>query len=302
MAVVAARAELDAVPPQVLMLTGIASVQFGSAFAATLFDRAGPAGVVLLRLAFAAVLLVPLARPKLAGCGRPELLAVGAFGLALAGMNWSFYEALHRLPLGPAVTVEFAGPLTLAIAGSRRLLDLVWAGLAGGGVALLAFGSSHGSGALDPVGLLLALLAGGCWAAYILLSKRVGASFDGVQGLAVALTVGAVLILPAGLAQAGGALLQPAVLAGGLGVALLSSVIPYSCELTALRRMRAATFGLLMSLEPAVAALAGVLVLGQRLHPVTALALVMVVAASVGVTLAGRRPDRPAPEGLAPLD
>jgi len=289
--VAAARGELDAVPSPILILGGIASVQFGSAFGATLFDRAGPAGVVLLRLALAAVLLVPITRPRLAGRPRRQLLTVAGFGLVLAVMNWSFYEAVDRLPLGPAVTVEFAGPLTVAILGSRRLIDLLWAALAGGGVALLAFVGSDGSGSsrLNPDGLLLALLAGCCWAAYILMSQRVGSIFTGLQGLAVALSVGAVLMVPAGLVEGGRALLQPGVLAGGLVVALLSSVVPYSFELTALRRVRAATFGLLMSLEPAVAALAGILVLGQRLRWGTLAALVMVVAASIGTTLNGDR-------------
>jgi len=290
--VLATRSGLDTVPPPVLILAGIASVQFGSAVAATLFDQAGPAGVVLLRLFFAAVLLLPLTRPRLAGRPRPQLLAVAGFGVTLAGMNWSFYEAIARLPLGPAVTVEFAGPLTVAILGSRRLLDLLWAALAGGGVALLAFAGSDGSasGGLDPWGLLLALLAGTLWACYILLSQRVGSVFTGLQGLAVALAVATVLMLPAGLIEGGSALARPEVLAGGLAVAVLSSMIPYSCELTALRRVPAATFGLLMSLEPAFAALAGVLVLGQRLRPSTLAALLMVVAASAGTTLeSGRR-------------
>lgn len=290
------RTGLDTVPPPVLILAGIASVQFGAAVAATLFDQAGPAGVVLLRLLFATVLLLPLTRPRLAGRPRPQLLAVAGFGVTLAGMNWSFYEAIARLPLGPAVTVEFAGPLTVAILGSRRLLDLLWAALAGGGVALLAFAGSDGStaGGLDPWGLLLALLAGTLWACYILLSQRVGSVFTGLQGLAVALAVATVLMLPAGLIEGGSALARPGVLAGGLAVAVLSSLIPYSCELTALRRLRAATFGLLMSLEPAFAALAGALVLGQRLQPSTLAALLMVVVASAGTTLeSGRRTPPP---------
>lgn len=288
----AARSELDAVPSPILILGGIASVQFGSAFAATLFDQAGPAGVVLLRLTLAAALLLPISRPRLAGRTRRQLLVAIGFGVALAAMNWSFYEALNRLPLGPAVTVEFAGPLTVAILGSRRLLDLLWAALAGGGVALLAFAGSDGSGSsagLSALGLLLALVAGSCWACYILLSQRVGSIFPGLQGLAIALAVGAVLMVPAGVAEGGGALLRPAVLGGGLAVAVLSSVIPYSFELTALRRVRAATFGLLMSLEPGFAALAGILVLGQRLRLGTLAALVMVVAASAGTTLHGSR-------------
>ncbi|MDQ2838327.1 MAG: EamA family transporter [Actinomycetota bacterium] len=281
------RGRVEAIPPQALILVGIASVQFGSAFAATLFDQAGPAGVVLLRLGFGAIVLLAITRPRLAGRSRRDLLKVVGFGLVLAGMNWSFYEALKLLPLGAAVTVEFIGPLTVAILGSRRLLDLVWAALAGGGVALLASdGSVHG---LNVRGLLLALLAGMFWAGYILLSQRVGAAFDGLQGLALALLVGAFALIPAGLVEAGSALLRPSVLFGGLLVAALSSLIPYSLELTALRRIRAATFGLLMSLEPGFGALAGLLVLGEQLQLRTVAALVMVIVASAGTTVQSRR-------------
>ncbi|HET6209409.1 MAG TPA: EamA family transporter [Jatrophihabitans sp.] len=293
------RAEL--VPPQGLILIGIASVQFGAAFAAKLFDRAGPAGVVLMRLAFSAVVLLVLTRPSLRGRSRRELLIAAGFGLVLGAMNWSFYEALQLLPLGPAVTIEFAGPLAVAILGSRRLLDLLWVALAGGGVLLLAFGHSGGSShSLNPRGILLALLAGAFWASYILLSQRVGSTFAGLQGLAIALSVGALALLPAGLIEGGRELLQPAVLGGGLLVALLSSLIPYSLELISLRRLRAATFGLLMSLEPAFAALAGVLVLGEQLRLRTVSALVMVVAASAGTSLQGAR-SAPLPDETRPL-
>jgi inner membrane transporter RhtA len=281
------------VPPQLLLLGSIASVQFGSAFAAKLFGLAGPGGVVFLRLALSAVILLAYSRPRLRGRTRNDLVAAAAFGLVLGAMNWSFYEALDRLPLGVAVTIEFVGPLTVAVSGSfgragrrrtrGRLLELLWVALAGGGVVLLAVrGSHHG---ITTVGVLLALLAGTCWGAYILLSKRVGSSFAALDGLAIALAVGALLVLPAGIVEGGAALAHPAVLAGGLAVALLSSLIPYSLEIVALRRLRAAAFGLLMSLEPAVAALAGVLVLGQGLTGVLLLALVMVIAASVGSTL-----------------
>jgi inner membrane transporter RhtA len=287
MVVVAGKGGSVAVPPQILVLGGIASVQFGAAFANKLFDQAGPAGVVLMRLAFSAIALLILARPKLRGRTRRDWYIAIAFGLVLAGMNWSFYEALKLLPLGVAVTIEFVGPLAVAVAGSRKLLDVVWVGLAGGGVILLSVGGSHGS--LSTRGLLLALLAGTLWGCYILLSQRVGAAFSGLEGLAIALAVGSVVLIPAGLAQGGSALLRPSVLAGGLVVALMSSVIPYSLELMALRRLSAATFGLLMSLEPAVAALAGVLVLSQKLHLRTIVAIGMVVAASVGTTLESRR-------------
>ncbi len=276
------------------MLGGIGSVQFGSAFADTLFDKAGPGGVVLLRLLLSAAILLPIARPSLRGRSRSDIAAAVAFGLVLAAMNWSFYEALNRLPLGVAVTIEFTGPLVVAVAGSRRLLDGLWVLLAAGGVALLALrGGHHGVHAL---GVLLALVAATCWALYILLSQRVGAAFAQLDGLAIALGVGALLVVPAGVVQGGGALLRPAVLGGGLGVALLSSLIPYSLEITALRRLTAYRFGLLMSLEPAVAALAGVIVLGQQVTAVLATALVMVVVASVGNTVMARRLPPPQPE------
>lgn len=294
----AARRNLDALPAPALILGGITSVQFGAAFADKLFDEAGPAGVVLLRLLLSAAALLAITRPKLAGRTRRELLTAAGFGTALAGMNWSFYEALHRLPLGPAVTVEFAGPLAVAIAGSRKWIDLLWAALAGGGVALLAFGSSGGAGGgLDPVGLGLALVAGAFWAGYILLSQRAGSVFPGLEGLALALAVGAIVVLPAGLLQGGSALLRPQVLLGGLSVALLSSLIPYSLELTALRRIATGTFGLLMSLEPAFAALAGILILGQHPRPATAIALVLVVIASLGTTVLAGRKEQPPPLG-----
>ena len=273
-------------PPQLLLFGSIASVQFGSAFADKLFAQAGPGGVVLLRLALSALFLLAISRPSLRSRTRADLGAVIAFGLVLGAMNWSFYEALNRLPLGVAVTIEFVGPLAVAVGGSRRALDLIWVVLAGGGVALLALsGDHHGVSAL---GVLLALVAGTCWAAYILLSKRVGASFAALDGLAIALGIGTLLVIPAGVVEGGTALGQPGVLAGGLVVALLSSLIPYSLEIVALRRLSASTFGLLMSLQPAVAALAGVIVLSQHLTGVLLVALVMVVTASVGTTIVGR--------------
>ncbi len=275
-------------PPQLLLLGSIASVQFGSAFAAKLFGQAGPGGVVMLRLVLSAVLLLAVSRPSVRGRSRADIAAAIAFGLILGGMNWSFYEALDRLPLGVAVTIEFLGPLAVALAGSRRLLDLAWVALAGGGVALLATQGEHDH--IRPLGVALALVAGTCWACYILLSKRVGAAFPALDGLAIALGVGSLLVLPAGIVEGGSALTRGSVLGGGLAVALLSSLIPYSLEIVALRRLSAAAFGLLMSLEPAVAALAGVIVLSQPLSGVIVVAITMVVVASIGTTIATRAP------------
>jgi inner membrane transporter RhtA len=273
-------------PPELLVLAGIGSVQFGAAFADTLFPQAGPGGVVLLRLLLSAVILLAFARPTLRGRSRADLSAALAFGVILGAMNWSFYEALSRLPLGVCVTIEFSGPLVVAVVGSRRALDLLWVALAAGGVVLLALrGGHHG---VHAAGVLLALVAAACWAAYILLSQRVGATFAQLDGLAIALGIGTLLVVPVGVVEGGDALLRPSVLAGGLGVALLSSLIPYSLELIALRRLTAYRFGLLMSLEPAVAALAGVIVLDEPLTTVLAIALVMVLTASVGTTIVSR--------------
>jgi inner membrane transporter RhtA len=282
------------VPPQVLVLGGIASVQFGAAIANKLFPQAGPGGVVLLRLALAALILMLAARPAVRGRTRADYLAVLGYGLILGFMNWSFYEALDRLPLGVAVTIEFTGPLAVAIGGSRRALDGLWVLLAGGGVVLLALrGDSQDVTAL---GVILALTAGALWACYILVSQRVGKTWAQLDGLALALCVGTLVVIPVGIVEGGSALLRPSLIAGGAGIAILSSIVPYSFELIALRRLRAASFGLLMSLEPAVAALAGVLVLGQSLRVITAVAIVMVVIASVGTTLTTRTPVRPEPE------
>jgi inner membrane transporter RhtA len=208
-------------------------------------------------------------------------------------MNLVFYSSIARIPLGVAVTVEFVGPLGVAVAGSRRPLDLVWVVLAGAGILLLAPLTGGDVLALDPVGLGLALLAGGLWAAYILIAARVGRAAPGMGGLAMAMAIGAVVLLPVGVLGAGSALLDPRLLLAGAGVALLSSVIPYTLELTALRRIPTATFGVLMSLEPAIASLAGLLLLHEGLTARTAVALLLVTIASIGAT-------RAAPAGLAP--
>ncbi|MGN6607440.1 MAG: EamA family transporter [Jatrophihabitans sp.] len=281
-------------PPELLVVAGMGSVQFGSAFADTLFPKAGPAGVTLLRLVFSGAILLAIARPRVRGRSRADLLAAAAFGVILGTMNWSFYEAINRIPLGVAVTIEFVGPLVVAVLGSRRRLDALWIVLAAGGVALLASGSA--GSAVHPLGILLVLVAATCWGCYILLSKRVGAAFAQLDGLALALGVGTFVVLPAGVVEGGSALLHGTVLAGGLGVGLMSSLIPYSLELIALRTLTPARFGLLMCLQPAVATLAGVLVLGERITLVLVLALLMVVTASAGSTLTARRPPLAEPE------
>jgi inner membrane transporter RhtA len=270
---------LGRAPSGVLVLSAIASVQFGSAIAATLFAQIGPAGAVWLRLLFGMIVLVALWRPRFRGRTRYELLLATTFGLVLACMNLSFYEALHRIPLGIAVTIEFVGPLGVAVAGSRRAVDLVWVALAAAGIiALTRGGTSH----LNALGVLFALLAGCLWATYILVNARVGRAFEGGTGLALAMCVAAVVMLPFGIAQGGRHLLEPRSLALGAAVGLLSSAIPYSFEVEALRRIRPSVFGVLMSIEPAMAALAGLIVLGQSLAARTVLGMALVVIASVG--------------------
>lgn len=276
----------ERVPPVALVVMGAGSVQFGAAFAKTLFDELGPAGTVLLRLAWAAVILAAVWRPRLGGHTRRDLRIAGLFGLALGAMNLTYYEALDRIPLGIAVTIEFVGPLGVAIAGSRRPRDVVWVVLAATGIVLLSGGV--GGSALDGVGVAFALAAGLCWAGYILLSARVGAIFPGGGGLAIAMVVGALAVVPLGVADGGAQLLHPALLAAGLAVALASSVIPYSLELEALRRLPTHIFGVLMSLEPALAATAGFLILGQDLGAAQVVAIGLVVAASVGASLGAR--------------
>jgi inner membrane transporter RhtA len=274
-------AALEPVPPVLLVITGATSIQFGAALAATLFDDLGPAGVSLVRLGFAAVILVALWRPRLRAYSASALRLAALFGLMLGIMNLSFYEALDRIPLGVAVTLEFAGPVTIAVVLSRRRLDLIWVALAVIGILLLA---SPGGGSLDPLGLLFVAVAAIAWAAYILLAQRAGTVFSGGSGLAIAMVVGALVPLGPGVAQAGGDLLDPGLLALGAGVALLSSVIPYTLETEALRRVPAHVFGVLMSLEPAVAAIAGYIVLHQRLSTRDVVAIGLVIAASIGAT------------------
>jgi inner membrane transporter RhtA len=281
---------LDRVPAPGLVLGAVFSIQFGAALAATLFDDIGPGGTVTLRLLFAAVVLLLLWRPRLSAYTAADLRLAIVFGLVLGAMNAFFYESIDRIPLGVAVTLEFVGPLGVAIVGSRRGLDLVWAGLAAAGIVLLGGGVG---GANDALGVAFALIAGACWAAYILLNARLGKRFPGGSGLAIGMSVSALAALPLGIADAGSDLLDPAVLAVGLAVALLSSAIPYSLELEALRRVPAKTFGVLMSLEPAVATLSGLVVLGQSLHALDLLAIALVVAASIGATLEARRPEVP---------
>ncbi|MFP1626379.1 EamA family transporter [Streptomyces sp. 5K101] len=265
--------------PVSLVVAGALSVQFGAAIAVMLMPRTGPLGVVTLRLVLAALVLLLVCRPRLRGHSRADWSTVLAFGAAMAAMNVLFYQAAHRIPLGAAVTLEVLGPLVMSVIASRRLVNLLWAGLALAGVFLLSGG---GFDRLDPVGALFALGAGAMWAAYIVFSARTGRRFPQADGLALAMAVGALLSLPLGLMEAGAKLVVPSTLGLGLAVALMSSVLPYTLELLALRRLPAATFAVLMSLEPAIAATAGFLVLDQALSPAEVAAIALVVAASMG--------------------
>jgi inner membrane transporter RhtA len=274
-------------------MLSIFSVQLGAAVAKSLFDSLGPGGTVFLRIAFAALVLLLLVRPKLGGHDRAGFLVAGLFGLALAGMNFSIYLAIDRIPLGVAVTLEFVGPLGVAVAGSRRVLDLLWVVLATAGILLLAPLGLFGGMDLDPVGVAFALLAGCLWASYILLSARTGSAFPGGTGLVIALCVGTFVLFPFGIAGAVHALLDPRLLLAAFGVAMLSSAIPFSLELEALRKIPARVFGVLMSLEPAVAALAGLIVLGERLEMRAVAAVLLVTVAAAGASLFARREEDP---------
>ena len=279
-------APTDRLPAPLLVLTAIISVQVGSSLAKQLFDDLGAAGVTLLRLGLAAALLLVLLRPRLHRWSRASWTAALLLGGAMAGMNLTFYLALRTVPLGIAVTVEFLGPLLLALAQTRRAVDLLWAALAAGGVALLGLDTTND---VPLSGLLLAFVAGLFWAGYIVASARVGQVLPGTDGLAVALLFAALLVLPFGASGASAVVERPALLLAAFGVALLSSVISYGLELSALRRIPTQVFGILMSLEPAAAAVAGFVVLGEALGPREVLALVMVSLASGGITLARRR-------------
>lgn len=268
-----------------LVLVGILTVQLGAGIAKNLFDDAAPTTLVWLRLATSAVVLGAVGRPSLRGRTAADWRVAIAFGITLGTMNWAIYQSFARIPLGIAVTIEFLGPLALAVSGIRRARDLVWALLAAVGVALLGLERGH----LTWAGIGFALLAAVTWAAYILLSAATGRRWDGLDGLTVASVVATVLLTPFLLTWSGQGLGSARVLAIGALVGLLSSVVPYSCEIVALRTIRPSLLGILMSLEPAAAGLAGIVLVHEFLSVVQWLALVCVVVASVGATRAESR-------------
>jgi inner membrane transporter RhtA len=276
-----------------LALASMITIQLGAALSEPLFDRIGAAGSVALRLALAALILWPFARPRVRGRPRSDLRAAVALGACSGVLTLAFFEAIDRIPLGVAVTIEFLGPLGVALAGSHHARDVACVLLAGAGVALLTLGDGAGE-PLEAGGVAFAALAAVCWAGYILLTKRVGARWAGLEGLSVSLFVAAAVTLPVGVADAGWELLDGDVLLAGVGLALLIPLLPYAFELVALRRLPTALFGVIMSLEPAIAALLGFLILGQRLAVSGAIAISMVVLASTGAALAGDpEPEEP---------
>lgn len=266
--------------PVVLVLVAIAAVQAGSSLAKDLFAAAPPVAVAWLRIATAAVVLLVVARPKLSGRTARDWRPVLGYGLAMVLMNLTFYLAIQRLEIGLVVTIEFLGPLGVAVAGSRRPRDFMWIGLAGLGVALLGFSPVT----LDPLGVMFSLLAGAFWAVYIVLAGPTGKSWSGVSGVTVATCVGTLVLAGPAAAVAPEWVGDPRVWLLGIGVGLLSSVIPYALEMTALRTLDRGVFGILMSLEPAAAALFAFLILGEFLRPIEFVAMACVIAASVGAT------------------
>lgn len=285
--------------PVLQVLGSITSLQLGAALASRLFDRVGAAGATMLRLNLSAVVLTLVERPRISTWTGPQRRAVVALGFTLAAMNSAFYGAVARLPLGAAITIEFLGPLGLAAVLSRRIHDALWVVLALVGVTLLGFSEQATVDGLDPVGVVLALVAGVFWAGYIVAGARVATRGPARGGLAGASIVAAVLTLPFGLAQGGRALLDPSVLGLGLAMAVLASVVPYTLELRALRHLQRKTFSILVALEPAVGSVVGAVLLDQHLGPASVVAIALVVAAGIGATLTADVAATPAPLGGA---
>ncbi|MET4783529.1 EamA family transporter [Glaciihabitans sp. UYNi722] len=278
-----------------LVVAGLLCQDVGASFAVLLFPAVGALGMVALRLTFSAIILLMIARPRLRGYSRRDWVTVALFGIALASMNGLFYEALDRIPLGATVTIEVLGPLVLSVVMSRHASSWLWAVLAFIGVVLLGQGSF---GQLDALGVVFAFAAAAAWAGYILLSARTGQRFPRLDGLAIAMAIGAIIALPAGITTAGAGMFLPGNLLLGAAVAVLSSTIPYAFELLALRRLPSATFSILMSLSPAIATTAGLVLLHQKITAIGVIAIALVIIASIGaVRSAATVPRRPADPG-----
>ena len=278
--------------PVALLLVAMASMQLGAAFAKGLFPRVGAQGATAMRLMFSALILVAVRRPwRGLRFGRPALSLL-AYGVSLGAMNTLFYMALRTVPLGIAVALEFLGPLAVASAASRRWRDRAWVAVAVVGLAML-LPLAREAKAVDPVGAMLALASGGCWAFYIVFGRRVGRTF-GPSATALGMVIAAGVFVPIGVARAGPSLFSLNILPSGLLLALLSSAIPYSLEMVALTRLPVRAFGALMSLEPAIGALAGAAVLGEHLTPIQWVGIAAVILASLGATLT-IEPQEPPP-------
>lgn len=281
--------------PVLVLLIAMTSIQGGAALAKTLFPTVGAPGITALRLGLGTVILCVIFKPWRLHFNRQQILPLVIYGLALGGMNYSFYLSIRTVPLGIAVALEFTGPLVLALAGSRRPLDFLWVGLAVLGLFfLLPIG--HSIDSIDPLGAIYALTAGALWAVYILAGKRAG-SQHGPATVAAGSLIGALVFVPLGLAYANPGIWTLSLIPIGLAIAVLSSALPYSLEMIALTRLPARTFGTLMSLEPAMAAISGMLFLGEVLTLVQWLALLAIITASAGSTLT----MRPAKQDIDPV-
>ncbi|MBS0418879.1 MAG: threonine/homoserine exporter RhtA [Proteobacteria bacterium] len=273
--------------PIALVLTAMASVQMGASIAKTMFPRVGPVGMVAVRVALGTIVLCLILRPWRARVNASNWRALVVYGITLGVMNLFYYLSLSRIPLGIAVAIEFTGPLAVAVLSSRRIVDFCWIVLAAGGLLLLLPIANLGVG-IDPVGGLLALAAGACWAVYIIFGQKAGTD-HGTQSVALGSLISSLFIVPAGLFDRGMVLFSPSVLVPGLAVGILSTALPYSLEMYALTRMPARTFGILMSIEPAFGALVGAVYLHEWLTTVQWIAIVLIIAASVGATASARQ-------------
>lgn len=263
-----------------LLLVAMVSIQSGASLAKSLFPVIGAEGTTALRLGLAALILSVLMRPWRARLTLRSCRSLLGYGLALGSMNLLFYMSLKSIPLGVAVALEFTGPLALALFSSRRLLDFLWVALAVAGLWLL-LPSQHAEARLDPQGMSLALGAGVCWALYIVFGQKAGAE-HGSHTVALGTLIAALMVFPIGLWQTGGGLFSAELLPVAMAVAVLSSALPYSLEMVALTRLPARIFSILMSMEPAIAALSGLLFLGERLAWNQWLAIGAIILASAG--------------------
>jgi len=275
----------------VLALTGsMASLCIGTSYAKHLFAALGAQGTTALRVTFAAIILLAVWRPWRIPLTRANAIAIARYGAALGATNLLFYMSLRSIPLGLAIAIEFTGPLAVAVLSSRRALDFVWIGFAVTGLLLLLPLGEAANSALDPVGIGFALAAGVGWALYIIFGQKAGNAHGG-QATSLGMTMAALVVLPFGVSHAGAGMLDPSLLVGGLAVAVLSSAVPYSLEMVALKRLPRRTFGILLSLEPAMGALAGLAILDEQLAPIQWLAICSIIVASIGCTATARRKD-----------